>query len=82
MIETFGARAHGIIAQSASGGGFFSGNSAGAGFAVSTTSCGNVCQPTAINVQLNGEVAVHGAGSYGVFAQNRGGPAAGRSPSR
>ncbi len=78
LIETFGARAHGIVAQSAAGGGFFAGSD-GAGFAASTESCtAIVCSnAAAINVELHGTVNVHGAGSYGIVAQNRGGLAGG-----
>ncbi len=72
-ITTLGARAHGIVAQSASGGGFFAGKD-GAGFSVSATACDTACgQPTAVHVFVDGNLVVSGAGSYGVFAQNRGG---------
>ena len=73
-IATSGRRAHGIVAQSATGGGFFA-SSDGNGFAAATESCnddGSACgAPATVSLTLNGAVSVHGADSYGVFAQNR-----------
>lgn len=73
-ITTSGRRAHGIVAQSATGGGFFA-SSGGNGFAAATGSCnadGSACgAPAAVKVTLNGAVTVHGADSFAVFAQNR-----------
>ncbi len=70
-IDTYGTRAHAIVAQTVVGGGFFAGAN-GDGFSVASTPCPANCGTSNISLSLNGIVLAHGAQSYAVFAQNYG----------
>lgn len=66
-IETYGANAHGIVAQVASGGGFFAGEG-GTGFSAASTSS-TACSSCGVDLELNSYVLTHGAGSYSAYVQ-------------
>jgi hypothetical protein len=71
-LQTWGANAHGIVAQSIGGGGGLAGGSAG-GFAGSVGSGGF---SHVVSVTQSGTIAVNGVDSTGIFAQGDGGDAA------
>ncbi|WP_353149374.1 autotransporter outer membrane beta-barrel domain-containing protein [Pollutimonas bauzanensis] len=73
-LQTFGANAHGIVAQSIGGGGGLAGSSDG-GFAGSVS---NREYSGSVSVTQSGSVVANGAGAAGIFAQSDAG--SGRSP--
>ncbi len=68
-ISTAGVRAHGIVAQSVTGGGFFAGEDA-TGFSVRNSF--TVCDSCSVTLDLNSIVQASGDRSYSVYAQTGG----------
>lgn len=72
-IDTYGIRAHGIVAQSAGGGGGIFGLHGGEGYVLggAYNTCGTGCSGL-VTLDIKGSVQAHGAESWGVFAQSKG----------